>query len=189
MSHLTYHPPEFYRNRSKTTLEIPNPNSNQAKALLENYQSSTDPYLKRYFSDPRRQKHLKKIGLVNKKTGQRRSNAELDAYHARKKCGMKTDNLIKRVVHQKAEEIKRKEKFEQDKVIWFEEKKNIVERVKSARRPLSARYTKNLDVSYQFDDTKETFEDEDQDQLADPETRIPLPRSVDKLPKNRCYRA
>ena len=157
--------------------------SSTPSAILESYNSITDPSLVNYFSNPQKIRHLKKIGLVDRK-GNLRSEAEIEEYNVRLSQKKSYSDLIGKALVFKKSELERKRIWEEKKLKLEEEKRVMVEKARQRQgKPSRRNFTKKLDTTFLYnsaiqndgeeiqggekEDVDETFFEESNDNLTD----------------------
>lgn len=134
--------------------------------MLEDYNSLLDPNLAQYFSSPIIKRHLRKIGLINRK-GELRSETEIVQFNAEIKQKSQFNDLLSRAIILKAAELDRQRQHEMKKLQNEFEKKERVKKARDGKNKMD--YTKILSAKFYTEG-----EDEDYIEIDDHEEEVTL---------------
>jgi hypothetical protein len=142
--------------------------------MLEDYNSLLDPNLAQYFSSPVIKRHLRKIGLINRK-GELRSETEIGQFNAEIQQKNQFNDLLSRAIILKAAELDRQRQHEMKKLQNEIEKKERVRKARDGKNKMD--YTKILSAKFYTEGEDEDCIESDHEEevtLTFP-TGIPMP--------------
>jgi len=142
--------------------------------MLEDYNSLLDPNLAQYFSSPVIKRHLRKIGLINRK-GELRSETEIGQFNAEIQQKSQFNDLLSRAIILKAAELDRQRQHEMKKLQNEFEKKERVKKARDGKNKMD--YTKILSAKFYTEGEDEDCIESDHEEevtLTFP-TGIPMP--------------
>jgi len=149
--------------------------------MLEDYNSLLDPNLAQYFSSPVIKRHLRKIGLINRK-GELRSETEIVQFNAEVKQKSQFNDLLSRAIILKAAELDRQRQHEMKKLQNEFEKKERVKKARDGKNKMD--YTKILSAKFYTEGEDEDYIETD---VHEEEVTLTFPIAISMPEGDQVY--
>jgi len=149
--------------------------------MLEDYNSLLDPNLAQYFSSPVIKRHLRKIGLINRK-GELRSETEIVQFNAEVKQKSQFNDLLSRAIILKAAELDRQRQHEMKKLQNDFEKKERVKKARDGKNKMD--YTKILSAKFYTEGEDEDYIETD---VHEEEVTLTFPIAISMPEGDQVY--